>query len=94
MLQVETIFTKPSSGANSIKARIRKRIFEVEEGDLVTYLNVYIGFVQSDMAREFCHKNFINYKSMKRVIEIRRRLEKMLLNYNVPIVSCNGTLLI
>lgn len=90
MLQVETIFTKPSSGANSIKARIRKRIFEVEEGDLISYLNVYIGFMQSDMSREFCHKNFINYKSMKRVIEIRHRLEKMLMNYNVPILSCNG----
>lgn len=90
MVQVETIFTKPSSGANSIKARIQKRNFEVEEGDLITYLNVYIGFMQSDMSREFCHRNFINYKSMKRVIEIRQRLEKVLHNYDVPLVSCNG----
>ncbi|XP_044270837.1 probable ATP-dependent RNA helicase DHX35 isoform X1 [Tribolium madens] len=90
MLQVETVFTKPSSGNFSIKARIQKRLFEVEEGDLITYLNVYNAFVSSEMSREFCHKNFINYKSMKRVVEIRNRLEKMLVNYDVPIVSCQG----
>jgi ATP-dependent RNA helicase DDX35 len=90
MLQVETIFTKPSSGNSSIRARLQKRLFEVEEGDLITYLNVYNAFVSSDMSREFCHKNFINHKSMKRVVEVRRRLEKMLNNYDVPLVSCEG----
>lgn len=90
MLQVETIFTKPSSGANSIKARMQKRLFEVEEGDLITYLNVYSGFMNSNMDVGFCHKNFINYKSMKRVVEIRQRLEKTIINYDVPLVSCNG----
>lgn len=90
MLQVETVFTKPSSGMNSIKARVQKRLFEVEEGDLITYLNVYSGFLNSNMDQGFCHKNFISYKSMKRVVEVRSRLEKMLRNYDVPIVSCNG----
>lgn len=90
MLQVETIFTKPSSGSNSIKARIQKRLFEVEEGDLITYLNVYAAFMNSNMDNGFCHKNFISYKSMKRVVEVRSRLEKMLVNYDIPIVSCNG----
>ena len=89
MLQVETIFTKPSSGQNSIKARVEKRKFEVE-GDLITYLNVFSGFMNSNMDQGFCHKHFINYKSMKRVVEVRRRLEKMLVNYGIPLVSCNG----
>ena len=90
MLQVEMIFVKPSTGSGAVKARIQKRLFEVEEGDLITYLNVYSGFMNSDMDRGFCHKNYINYKSMKRVIEIRTRLEKMLNNYDVQLVSCNG----
>lgn len=90
MLQVETIFTKPSSGTNVLKARVQKRLFEVEEGDLITYLNVYAAFMNSSMDKGFCHKNFISYKAMKRVVEIRARLEKMLRNYNVPLVSCNG----
>lgn len=90
MLQVETIFTKPSTGANIIKSRVQKRNFEVAEGDLLTYLNVYIGFLQSNMDQGYCHKNFLNYKCMKRVVEIRGKLQKMLKNYNIPIVSCNG----
>lgn len=90
MLQVETIFTKPSSGTNILKARVQKRLFEVEEGDLITYLNVYAAFMNSNMDKGFCHKNFISYKAMKRVVEVRGRLEKMLRNYDVPLVSCNG----
>lgn len=90
MLQVEAIFTKPSSGANVLKARVQKRLFEVEEGDLISYLNVYAAFMNSNMDRGFCHKNFISYKAMKRVVEVRARLEKMLKNYDVPLVSCNG----
>lgn len=89
-LQVETIFTKPSTGNSVIKARIRRRLFEVEEGDLMTYLNVYNGFIQSEMSSQFCHQNFISYKSMKRVMEIRKRLEKVLNNYGVPIISASG----
>ncbi|XP_019867915.2 probable ATP-dependent RNA helicase DHX35 isoform X2 [Aethina tumida] len=88
MLQVECIFTKPSSGNMIVKSRIQKRHFEVEEGDLITYLNVFNGFIQSDKSREFCHKNFINYRSLKRVVEIRERLEKVMKNYDVPIISC------
>lgn len=90
ILQVEIVFAKPSTGNSVIKARIQKRLFEVEEGDLITYLNVYNGFVQSEMSQGFCHKNFLNYKSLKRVAEIRGRLEKMLRNYDIPIVSCIG----
>ncbi|XP_057662442.1 probable ATP-dependent RNA helicase DHX35 [Diorhabda carinulata] len=88
MLQVETVFTKPTTGNSVIKARIQKRLFEVEEGDLITYLNVYNGFIQSEMSQGFCHKNFLSYKSLKRVVEIRNRLEKMIRSYGIPIESC------
>nr|CAH7724041.1 unnamed protein product [Callosobruchus chinensis] len=88
MLQVETVFAKPSTGSNTIKARIQKRLFEVGEGDLVTYLNIYNGFVQSEMSQGFCQKNFLNYKSLQRVTQIREGLRRMLQNYDVPIVSC------
>ncbi|KAG5880171.1 hypothetical protein JTB14_001661 [Gonioctena quinquepunctata] len=88
MLQVETVYTKPTSGNSAIKARIQKRLFEVEEGDLITYLNVYNGFIESEMSQGYCHKNFLSHKSLKRVVEIRNRLERLLINYDIPIVSC------
>lgn len=90
MLQVESVFAKPSTGNGMIKARIQKRTFEVEEGDLITYLNVYMGFVREGMSKEFCHRNFVSYKSMKRVAEIRERLGRMMQNYDVPLTSCDG----
>ncbi|KAL1491386.1 hypothetical protein ABEB36_011990 [Hypothenemus hampei] len=85
MLQVETIFAKPTTGNGVIKARIQKRLFEVKEGDLITYLNIFNGFILSEMSQGFCHKNFLNYMSMKRVVEVRKNLGKLLFNYNISI---------
>ncbi|XP_025836866.1 probable ATP-dependent RNA helicase DHX35 isoform X2 [Agrilus planipennis] len=88
MLQVESVFTKPSTGNMIAKSRIQRRNFEVAEGDLITYLNIYSAFVKSEMDKGFCHKNFINYKAMKRVADVRSNLQKMALNYNIPLISC------
>lgn len=90
MLQVENVYSKPSTGQGAIKARVQKRNFEVEEGDLITLLNIYNGFMTSNMGRDFCQRNFINYNCMKRVIEIRHRLKNMMKKYNIPLMSSNG----
>lgn len=90
MLQVESIFTKPMSGKGSVSARLRKRLFEVEEGDLITYLNVYTAFINEGMGRDFCQRNYVSFKRMQRVVELRSRLQKMLKNYGVPLLSSNG----
>lgn len=87
MLQVETIYTQPSTGNMIVKSRIQKRVFEVEEGDLITFLNVYNGFVNSGMTEQFCHKYFLNYKSLKRVTEIRNMLERLMKRYEIPLTS-------
>lgn len=34
------------------------------QGDHVTFLNVYKGFIQSNKSSKWCHKNFINYHAM------------------------------
>lgn len=90
MLQVENIFCKAASGQASIKARVQKRNFEVEEGDLITLLNIFNGFMSSNMGKDFCHRNFINYNVMKRVIEIRLRLKNMMKKYSIPLMSSKG----
>lgn len=90
MLQVENVFCKPASGQASIKARVQKRNFEVEEGDLITLLNVYNGFLASNKGKDFCHRNFINYNVMKRVLEIRLRMKNMMKKYNIPLISSKG----
>lgn len=52
MLQVQTVFSKPVTGQGQIRARIRKRDFEVGEGDLITLLNVYNSYVENDRTIE------------------------------------------
>lgn len=39
-------------------------LLNILQGDHVTFLNVYNGFLQSSKSSKWCHKNFINYHSM------------------------------
>lgn len=87
LLQVQDIFIKPSSGALAIKARVLKRNFEVEEGDLLTLLNIFKFYEQQENKKEFCHKYFFNYKVLKRATELKNQLISLLRKSNVPIVS-------
>lgn len=34
------------------------------QGDHVTFLNVYKGFLQSGKSPKWCNKNFVNYQAM------------------------------
>ena len=88
MLQVQQIFSTPKSGQGSINARKARRNFEVAEGDLITYLNVYQAFVAKGCTKEFCGQFCIMYRHMKRVVEIRNQLAGMLTKqFNIKLVS-------
>lgn len=89
MLQVQNVFIRPGGGQAAISARVRHRLFEVEEGDLVTYLNVYSAY-QENKTHSWCQKNFLNYKALKRCTEIRNQMTGLLRKLNIPIVSCEG----
>jgi ATP-dependent RNA helicase DDX35 len=91
MLQVQQIFSTPKSGQGSINARRQKRNFEVAEGDLITYLNVYQAFVSNDCTKEFCGQYCILYRHMKRVVEIRNQLASMLTKqFKIKLISSCG----
>lgn len=79
MLQVQQIFSTPKSGQGSINARRQRRNFEVSEGDLITYLNVYQAFVTNGCTKEFCGQYCILYRHLKRVVEIRNQLASLLI---------------
>ncbi|GAB4827043.1 ATPdependent RNA helicase [Ancistrocladus abbreviatus] len=61
--------------------------FAAAEGDHVTFLNVYKGFLQSGKSSKWCHKNFVNYHAMKKVIEIREQLKKTMQRLGLAIKS-------
>lgn len=89
MLQVQNVFIRPTSGQGAIKARIARRNFEVEEGDLITLLNVFTAFIDHNSSKDFCNKYYLNYKSLKRAKEIKGQLKKFLTNkFGMKIESC------
>ncbi|XP_061927778.1 probable ATP-dependent RNA helicase DHX35 isoform X3 [Apis cerana] len=88
MLQVQNVFIRPAGGQAAIKARIAQRKFEVEEGDLLTLLNVYIAY-EKNKTSSWCQKQFLNNKALRRAIEIRTQMHSMMKKLNIPLVSCN-----
>ncbi|XP_011067091.1 PREDICTED: probable ATP-dependent RNA helicase DHX35 isoform X2 [Acromyrmex echinatior] len=91
MLQVQNVFIQPGGGQAVLKARIAHRKFEVEEGDLLTLLNVYTAFEQNKTPA-WCQKYFLNHKVLRRATEIRVQMHKMLKHLDIPLVSCNGNI--
>lgn len=89
LLQVDSVFTKSVSAKDNVAAKIsRRNNFEVAEGDIIMYLNIYDSYskVKSSqidekkarkMCKDWCQKMFINYKVMEKACEIRNSLEKL-----------------
>lgn len=91
MLQVQSVFSKPTSGQGSINARIARRNFEVAEGDLITLLNVFTAFVENDCTKEFCGQNYVIYRNLKRAVEIKNQLSSLLTKqFKMPVLSCGN----
>lgn len=64
--------------------------FAAAEGDHVTFLNVYKGFIQSNKSSKWCHKNFINYNAMKKALEVREQLRRIAQRLGIVLKSCEG----
>ncbi|KAG8385480.1 hypothetical protein BUALT_Bualt03G0049700 [Buddleja alternifolia] len=69
------------------EARLR---FAAAEGDHVTFLNVYKGFIGSGKSSNWCHKNHVNYHAMKKVDEIRQQLRRIAQRLGIALKSCEG----
>ncbi|XP_027198576.2 putative ATP-dependent RNA helicase DHX35 [Dermatophagoides pteronyssinus] len=86
MLQVQNIFTYPH-GQRAQQARRAKHNLSVEEGDLITYLNIYNQFIKSAQIRSWSDKNYLHYKGLLRAVEIRNRLKSLLHRFKVRLIS-------
>ncbi|GAB2231354.1 hypothetical protein Droror1_Dr00010360 [Drosera rotundifolia] len=71
-----------------------KMRFAAAEGDHVTFLNVYKGFLQSGKSSKWCHNNFLNYHAMKKVVEVREQLKRIMQRLGIPIKSCERDMLV
>ncbi|KAL5774338.1 hypothetical protein ACOSP7_011895 [Xanthoceras sorbifolium] len=88
MLSIQSIWVSSRGAQKELdEAKLR---FAAAEGDHVTFLNVYKGFLQSGKSSRWCHKNFINYQSMKKVIEIREQLRRIAQRIGIVLKSCES----
>ncbi|EER28141.1 Helicase associated domain (HA2) containing protein [Coccidioides posadasii C735 delta SOWgp] len=63
-----------------------RRKFAVEEGDHLTYLNVYQAFVtKGKKDSKWCRENSLNYKSMQKAVSIRAQLKRYLDRFGIQI---------
>ncbi|OQR76767.1 putative ATP-dependent RNA helicase DHX35-like [Tropilaelaps mercedesae] len=77
MMQLENIFAVPKQKTRDIKKAQYQ--FFVEEGDLLSLLNIYTSFVEKQKSKQWCYDMFVNYKSLCKVAEIRNRLKEILI---------------
>ena len=63
-----------------------RRKFAAEEGDHLTMLNIYHSFVTKGRKDgQWCHKNYLNFKSMTRAVSIRNQLRRYLERLGIPV---------
>lgn len=85
ILSIQSIWVSVRRQKELDEAKLR---FAAAEGDHVTYLNVYKGFLQSGKSSQWCHRNFVNYQAMKKVIEVREQLRRVAKRLGISLKSC------
>lgn len=63
-----------------------RRKFAVEEGDHLTYLNVYQAFVtKGKKDSKWCRDNLLNYRSLLRAVSVRAQLKRYLERFGIQV---------
>ncbi|PGH15821.1 hypothetical protein AJ79_02202 [Helicocarpus griseus UAMH5409] len=67
-------------------AESTRRKFAVEEGDHLTYLNVYQAFVSKGKKdSKWCRDNYLNYRSMLKAVSVRAQLKRYLERFGIQV---------
>ncbi|KAJ9061191.1 hypothetical protein DSO57_1022869 [Entomophthora muscae] len=74
MISIKSVFFRPSSDQlSAYEDSIRK--FGVEEGDLLTYINVFNAYQASPKTAKWCKRRFLNFQELQRAESTRRQLK-------------------
>jgi ATP-dependent RNA helicase DDX35 len=89
MLSVQGVFLEPKAAGKHGPSRSRKR-FAVREGDHLTLVNVFAGFLKAGTALQWCQDLALGHRALLRATEIRQQLRRHLRRLALPIESCRG----
>ncbi|CAN3374309.1 hypothetical protein DIURU_000812 [Diutina rugosa] len=90
MLSVQSIWYRPKE--HEADADRRKQRFHHSQSDHLTLLNVYRGWELSNRSGKWCRDNYIQERSMKRALEVRKQLATIMNRSDQSIVSCGSNL--
>ncbi|KAL4868155.1 hypothetical protein BDV12DRAFT_106713 [Aspergillus spectabilis] len=63
-----------------------RRKFAVEEGDHLTYLNVYQAFIsRGKKDSKWCRDNLLNFRSLQRAVSVRAQLKRYLERFSIRV---------
>jgi len=93
MSSLDTVFLENTNDKMALAAAKRK--FTVEEGDHLTYYNVYQAFVERRKQNQegvvrWCRNNYLDFQSLTKVVSVRVQLARYLDRFGFPIQSSNG----
>ena len=88
MLNVQSIFVRPKD--HEKQADLARERFYVPESDHLTLLNVYEEWRINDNSKEWANENYLNYKSLKKVNDVRKQIVLIMQNNNIQLVSCKN----
>ncbi|XP_037875624.1 probable ATP-dependent RNA helicase DHX35 isoform X1 [Bombyx mori] len=89
MLQVDSVFIKPAHGREAVASKVsRRNHFEVAEGDIIMYLNIFDSYLRvrsscedkrkSERAcKQWCQRYRLNHRVLEKAADIRDSLEKI-----------------
>lgn len=82
----QNVFHRPREKQQ--QADQKKAKFSDPSGDHVTLLNVYNGWKASGFSSPWCTENFIQFRNMQRVKDVRQQLLTLMARHKHSLVSC------
>ncbi|XP_011299036.1 putative ATP-dependent RNA helicase DHX33 isoform X1 [Fopius arisanus] len=88
LLSGESVFTEPP--AKREQAHAARARFASMEGDHVTLLNVYRGYMGASQKKPWCHDNFLHPRNLEYATEVRKQLAGLAERANLERASCGA----
>ena len=88
MLNVQSIFVRPKDFEK--QADLARERFYIPESDHLTLLNVYEKWRMNNNSIEWANENYLNYKSLKKVNDVRKQIILIMINNNINLISCKN----
>ncbi|KAL6450752.1 PRP43 Pre-mRNA-splicing factor ATP-dependent RNA helicase PRP43 [Candida maltosa Xu316] len=89
MLSVPNVFVRPASARK--RADEAKMTFAQQDGDHLTLINVYEGFISPEAneigAHKWCRDNFLSYRSLTSAKNVRRQLGRIMEKHDLELIS-------